>query len=163
MAAAVSNSNRCVLYHLPILFRRFFNVLYISYLPIIGIISFTICTACTCTNVATRVHTIQFSPRFSVFYFKRAVTIVPIYARNFNPRTLGKCFYIFICMISRHGFQTKLLPYMAQFWRFWGKNVTFSLYNQPKTEYIYKTLPPPPVFQNTTYIRDVYLYNKQSV
>ena len=23
--------------------------------------------------------------------------------------------------------------------------------------------PPPPVFQNTTYIRDVYLYNKQSV
>ena len=30
-------------------------------------------------------------------------------------------------------------------------------------EYIYKTLSPPPVFQNTTNIRDVYLYNKQFV
>ena len=45
---------------------------------------------------------------------------------------------------------------------FGAKNVIFSLYNQPKTENIYKTLSPP-VFQNTTYITDVYLYNKQSV
>ena len=28
----------------------------------------------------------------------------------------------------------KLLLYIAQFWRFWGKNVTFLLFNQPKTE-----------------------------
>ena len=40
----------------------------------------------------------------------------------------------------------------------------FSLYNQPKTENDNKTLPPPPpMFQNTTYIRDVYLYKKKSV
>ena len=40
-----------------------------------------------------------------------------------------------------------------------GAKMSFSLYNQPKTENVYKTLPPPPVFQNTTYIRDVYLHN----
>ena len=44
-----------------------------------------------------------------------------------------------------------------------GAKMSFCRYiiNQ-KTENIYKTLLPP-VFQNTTYIRDVYLYNKQSV
>ena len=33
---------------------------------------------------------------------------MPYKDRNFNPRTLGKCFYFVICMISRHWFQTKL-------------------------------------------------------
>ena len=43
---------------------------------------------------------------------------------------------------------------------FWDENFIFTLNNQPKMENVYKTLLPP-VFQNTTYIRDVYLYNKQ--
>ena len=38
---------------------------------------------------------------------------MPYKGRNFNPRTLGKCFYFVICMISRHWFQTKLLPHIA--------------------------------------------------
>ena len=37
---------------------------------------------------------------------------IPNKDRNFNPRTMGKCFYFVIC-ISRHWFQTKLLPYIA--------------------------------------------------
>ena len=65
-------------------------------------------------------------------------------------------------MISRHWFQKKLLPYIAQFWRFGGENVIFPLYNKPKTENLNQTLSSP-VFQNTTYIRDMYLYSKQSV
>ena len=67
---------------------------------------------------------------------------MPYKGGNFNPQTLGKCFYFVLCMISRHWFLTKLLPYIAQFWRFWGKNVIFSLYNQPRTGNIYKTLSP---------------------
>ena len=43
-----------------------------------------------------------------------------------------------------------------------GQKCHFSLYNQPKTENIYKTLFLP-VFQNTTNIRDMYLYNTQFV
>ena len=81
--------------------------------------------------------------------------ICPIRGRNLNPRTLGKCFYFVICMISPHGFQTKLLPNKAQFWRFWGENVIFSLYNQPKTENIYKTLFPPRVPKHHLYQRCV--------
>ena len=48
---------------------------------------------------------------------KRAVTIAAICmsykGRNFKPQTLEKYFYFIICMISRHWFQTKLLPYIA--------------------------------------------------
>ena len=83
---------------------------------------------------------------------------MPYKGRNFNPRTLGKCFYFVICMISRHGFQAKLLPYIAYFWRFWGENVIFSLYNQPKTENIYKTLPPPPPHFPTPHISEMCIY-----
>ena len=55
--------------------------------------------------------------------------------RNFNTHTIGKMYLIIVFrMISRHWFQTKLLLYIAYFWRFWGKNVIFSLYNQPKTK-----------------------------
>ena len=50
---------------------------------------------------------------------------MPYEGRNFNPRTLGKRFYFVICLMSRHWFQTKLLPYNAQFCRFRGENVFF--------------------------------------
>ena len=45
-----------------------------------------------------------------------------------------------------------------------GAKMSFFRYiiNQKRKIFI-KHWPPPPVFQNTTYIRDVYLYNKQSV
>ena len=89
--------------------------------------------------------------------------ICPIRGRNFNPRTLGKCFYFVICMISRHGFQTKLLPNKALFWRFWGENVIFSLYNQPKTENIYKTLSPPPPCSKTPLISEMCIYKTHNL
>ena len=76
----------------------------------------------------------------SVYFYLRTVKellrywrYMPYKGRNFNPRTLGKRFYFVICLISRHWFQTKLLPYNAQFCRFRGENVffffIFSLYN----------------------------------
>ena len=33
---------------------------------------------------------------------------MPYKGGNFNPQTLGKCFYFVLCMISRHWFLTKL-------------------------------------------------------
>ena len=89
----------------------------------------------------------------------------PIRAEILSNKHWEKCFYFVICVISRHWFQTKLLPYIAYVWRIWGKNVIFRyIQKYIKTKYIYKHSPPP-VFQNTTYIIDVYLYtcNKQSV
>ena len=62
---------------------------------------------------------------------------VPNKGRNFNTQKIGKMYLFVICMICRHWFQTKLLLYIAEFWRFWGKNIIsgiFSLYNQPKTK-----------------------------
>ena len=38
---------------------------------------------------------------------------MPYKGGNFNPQTLGKCFYFVLCMISRHWFLAKLLPYIA--------------------------------------------------
>ena len=63
---------------------------------------------------------------------------MPYKDRYFNPRILGKCFYFVICMISRHWFQTKLPNYGDI-----GAKTSFcSLYNQPKTEKVYKVLFP---------------------
>ena len=68
-------------------------------------------------------------------------------------------------MISRHCFQTKLLPYIMPNFGDFGAKMSFFRYiiNQKRKIFIKHCPPPPPVFQNTNYIRDVYLYNKQSV
>ena len=57
------------------------------------------------------------------------------------------------------GFRQYYFHILPNFGDFGSKKSFFSLYNQPKTENVYKKLPPP-VFQNTIYFRDVYLYNK---
>ena len=38
---------------------------------------------------------------------------VPNKGRNFNTQTFRKMYLFVMCMISRHWFQTKLLPYIA--------------------------------------------------
>ena len=87
---------------------------------------------------------------------------MPYKGRNFNPRTLEKNFDLLFVWLIVIGFRQNYFRISPNFGDFRGENVIFSLNNQPKTENIYKTLFSP-VFQNTTYIRDVYLYNKQSV
>ena len=44
-----------------------------------------------------------------------------------------------------------------------GAKMSFFRYIINQKRKIFIKYCPPPVFQNTTYIRDVYLYNKQSV
>ena len=60
---------------------------------------------------------------------KRSVMITqemcPIRAEISTHKKIGKMYLFVICMICRHWFQTKLLLYIAEFWRFWGKNIIF--------------------------------------
>ena len=58
----------------------------------------------------------NFSGHARSFYSKELLRYwryMPSKDKNFNPRILGKCFYFVICMISRHFFQTKLLPFIV--------------------------------------------------
>ena len=75
-----------------------------------------------------------------------------------TTHNIGKNCLFLICMINRYWFQTKLLLYIAQFWRFWGKNVIFPyIINQKRNNFIKHFLP---VYQEAADIRDVYLYKK---
>ena len=88
---------------------------------------------------------------------------MPYKGTNFSPRTLGKCFYFVICMFSRHWFQTNFTSiYCLIFGNFGAKMSFFRFIINQKRKIFIKNCSPP-VFQNTTYIRDVCLYNKQSV
>ena len=90
---------------------------------------------------------------------------MPYKGRQFNPQTLGKCFYFVICMItslvSDKITSTYSIICLLRILRtpdsclirpkFGGKNVFLCAIYSTKKENIYKTLPiPPPVFQNTT-------------
>ena len=88
--------------------------------------------------------------------------ICPIRAEISNYEYWENVFILLFVWLAVIGFRQNYFHISPDFGDFWAKMSFFSLYNQPKTENIYKTLLPP-VFQNTTYIRDVYLYNKQSV
>ena len=74
-----------------------------------------------------------FTPKYQRICYDNSGN-VPNKGRNFNTQKFGKMYLFVICMMSRRWFQTKLVLYIALFWRFWGKNVIFSLYNQPKTK-----------------------------
>ena len=74
-------------------------------------------------------------------------------------------------MISRYWFQTKLLPYIAQFWRYcrkillnfgdFGGKCHFPPYNPPINRKRNNFIKHPPfVYQEAADIRDVYLYKK---
>ena len=88
--------------------------------------------------------------------------ICPIKAEMSTHKHWNNIFILLFVWLVVIGFRQNYFRILPNFGDFVAKMSFFLLYNQPKTKTIYKTLFPD-VFQNTTYIRDVYLYNKQYV
>ena len=91
--------------------------------------------------------------------------IYPIMTEISTHKYWENVFILLFVWLSVIGFRQNHFHILPNYGDFGAKMSFFSLYNQPKTENVYKPPPPPPppVFQNTTYIRNVYPYNKQSV
>ena len=91
--------------------------------------------------------------------------ICPIRAEISTHEHWENVFILLFVWLVVMGFRQNYFHISPNFGDF-GAKMSFFRYiiNQKRKIFIkHCSPPPPPVFQNTTYIRDVYLYNKQSV
>ena len=58
----------------------------------------------------------------------------PIRAEISTHKNFGKCIYLLFVWLAVIGFRQNYFYILPNFGDFWGKNVIFSLYNQPKTK-----------------------------
>ena len=83
---------------------------------------------------------------FGLDFIYRAVTIVPIYAlqgQKFQPTNIGNMFLFFTLYDQSSLVSDKITSIYCLILEILGQKCHFSLYNQPKTKNIYKTLFPP--------------------
>ena len=86
----------------------------------------------------------------------RKCPYMPYKSKKFNSRTLGKCFYLVICLISRHGFQTKFFHISPNFGDFGAKMSFFRYIINQKRKIFIKHCPPP--CSNTPLISEMCIY-----